>query len=130
MRERTEALVKLGGWSNSVPPPDYGFLVNMGLRVITRKTEYNIEDFTLTTIANQTLYPLYTAVDQRAWIGFWNDALYNVSAAATAAFLPQTTRSHLRSRDVMWRQTPASSPQMWYWADPANLGLWPAPSVA
>lgn len=125
IQSRVEALVKLGGWSNAVPGPDYAYLANEGLRLLTRQTQHNVETKTITTAAQQEVYSLVDSADTRDWIAFFDDALYN-----TNTWLPQRTRHWLRTLDRLWRQTAASTPAYWYWSGPQEIGLYPKPSAS
>lgn len=129
LQARLEALIKLGGWSNAQPPPDYGFLVNEGLRLFTRETQHNIEELTITTVATQATYSIYNVVggvtDRRDWIAFFDDALYQGTI-----WISQTTRDQLRVDDRLWRSKPAGQPVWWYWASPTEIGLYPVPSTS
>jgi hypothetical protein len=132
IQDRIEALVRLGGWSNAVPAPDYPFLGNEGLRLFSRQSQHNVEDVVITTVANQTAYSLFTGnpVDDRVWIAINDDALWN-SGTLGAIWLPQATRNQLRAADREWRLRPAGNPEYWYWTKPgAEIGLWSIPSVS
>lgn len=122
LQVRTEALVKLGGWSNAQPAPDYASLVNEGLRNFTRETQHNIEDKTVTTVASQATYLLG---DTPQWIAFFDDALYNGTI-----WISQTSIDELRSKDRLWRMRPAGVPVWWYWAGPQKIGFFPVPSLS
>jgi hypothetical protein len=124
LRDRTEALIKLGGWSNVIPEPDYAFLVNEGLRMFTREAQHNVEGLSVTTVANQAEYSIVTTGDTREWIELFDDAIYNA-----ASYLPQTTRDRLRMDDRLWRKTAAGTPRFWYWTGPSEIGLYPKPSA-
>lgn len=125
IRARITALVKLGGWSNTTPSPDYTFLANEGLRLLTLETQHNIESITVVTVVNQVEYDLTTALDTRRWITLFDDAIYN-----TGTYLPQTTRDKLRAEDRLWTIAAAGTPKYWYWYGPNSIGLWPKPSSA
>lgn len=123
---RITALVTLGGWSNSSPAPDYTFLANEGLRILTRQTMHIVEDYQLDIIRDQILYEIDTdSDDPRQWIAFNDDAQLN-----DQTFVPQTTRDNLRVANRNWRSTPSATPVNWYWAGPHKIGLYPAASAS
>lgn len=124
IRDRIDALVTLGGWSNAFPPPDFAFLANEGLRLFTRETQHNIEDCTITTIQNVALYSVLDPLDPRKWISFFDDALYGGTV-----WISQTTRDKLRVDNRLWRSTVPGTPVWWYWAGPQLIGLYPPPST-
>jgi hypothetical protein len=125
MRDRVEALCKLGGWSNNDPLPDYAFLVNEGLRLFTAVSQHNVEDITITTVTDQERYAVSDDTDPRSWILLFDDALYGPTAP-----LYQTTRDALRTGNHKWRSTASGTPRSWYWASPSEIGLYPKPSTS
>lgn len=43
------------------------------------------------------------------------------------AWIPQASLNTLDNMDRLWRFTPPSTPQQWFWYDPQHIGLWPVP---
>jgi len=125
IRSRIEVLCKLAGWSNEDPLPNYAFLANEGLRLFTQEAQHNVEDVTITTVANQVAYAVSDSTDSRGWVEMFDDAAYG-----TTASLYQTTRANLRSDNRLWRQAAAGTPQAWYWASASTIGLYPKPSAS
>lgn len=125
MRDRVEALCKLGGWSNNEPLPDYAFLVNEGLRLFTAVSQHNVENKTIITVIDQERYSVSDSTDPRGWVLLFDDATYG-----TTAPLYQTTRTNLRYGNRMWRQAASGTPRQWFWASPTEIGLYPKPSAA
>lgn len=133
IRDRIEALVKIGGWSNAIPGPDYALLANEGLRLFTRETQHNVEDVSITTVIAQPTYALLqgSPVDTRDWISLFDDALWGGSPLPLGnAWLSQTTRDQLRISNRLWRQTGTGTPQWWYWSAANQVGLYPVPAIA
>ena len=127
IRDRIEALIRLGGWSNSVPAPDLAGIANEGLRQFSNISEHNIQDLLITTANGQGQYPIKTDPNDPDWINLHDDAQWNASATAPI-WLPQATRNQLVQADKNWRSRPAGTPCNWYWAGPQVIGLWPVPS--
>jgi len=126
MRDRVEALIKLGGWSNASPEPDYPFLVNEGLRIFSRRSCHNVEAFSITTVASQQEYTLDSTTDAPAWISINDDVLLS-----STTFIPQTTRDAIRANNRLWRITEAGTITFWYWTRPGTkIGFYPKPSAS
>ena len=130
IRDRIEALVKLGGFATTVPGPNYAFLANEGLRLFTRESQHNVEELTITTVSGQELYStLFTGstpvADTRDWISLYDDAVYN-----GVSWLPMTTRDKLRAGNPLYRDASNSTPSWWFWTRPFNqIGLFPKPDA-
>lgn len=130
IRDRIDALITLGGWSNAIPQPDLAQLANDGLRLFTRQAKQNCETLLITTVADQADYDITDPDDPRDWLSFFDDALYNSNLASGASWLQQTTRDNLRIMDRTWRNAPSGTPIYWYWANPTTIGLYSPPSVS
>jgi hypothetical protein len=133
IRDRIDALIQLGGWSNAVPGPDLGFLANHGLQEFTTESRHNIETLTLTTIANQAVYSLLslTPNDAREWLSFNDDALLVQGAPLNTAWIQQTTREIVRQGNRLWRVTASGTPAYWYWFQyPKSIALYCPPATA
>ena len=133
IRQRIQQACKLGGWSNVDPPPQFDVIANRGYREFVRATSGNVENVLISTVANQISYATTTPADTRAWISFWDDALYNyvVGQPGSGWYLPQITQSKLRWRDIQYRDSTVSQPEVWYY-DKGNtntIALYPPPNL-
>ena len=124
IRDRIEALCKLGGWSNSDPLPNYAQLANIGLRRFTEVAQHNIEETTISTVNGTAEYSLLTADDQRGWVLIFDDATYT-----TTRRMYQTSASKLRREDRMWRQKAAGTTSRWFIIQPNVVRLYPPPDT-
>ena len=52
-----------------------------------------------------------------------------IAYGLNSAWLPQTALNNLDNMDRLWRFTPPSTPQNWFWYDPKHIGLWPCPCI-
>lgn len=142
MQARVNQLLTLGGWSNSLTPPDLGFLTNFGVSQFIQETQTNQRQFTISTVANQAEYSLlsdlpnfptaqYPLTDLKYYT-VNDDALYSFNSAAPGSswYLPQTTRQRLRQNNVQYRDVPPAVPTWWYQANDQSLGLYPPPSTS
>lgn len=103
LRERVQALVTLGGWSNAVPAPDYAFLVNEGLRQFTQRSHHNVENDTFATAVGTAEYSIND--ESRGWISLYDDATYG-----TTKRLWKTTEQNIRRGDPLWKQVSNGTP--------------------
>lgn len=141
MQQRVNQLLTVGGWTNSLTPPDLGFLVNFGVGQFVQETQTNQQQGVISTVANQAEYSLISDLDNfppgfplgpRKWYTVNDDALYsyNPAAAGSSWYLPQTTRQRLRQNNVQYRDIPSAVPTFWYQANDQSIGLYPPPSTS
>jgi hypothetical protein len=108
LRQQTANYIKLGGWANVQPEPELDVLVNSAYRQWTNDTQYNVEDYTITTVSGQQLYSLATPDDPRKWVFVYDDVQYNTGGNPLApGWIQQGSLETLRQLDRNWRSTPA-----------------------
>lgn len=124
LRDRTRDLLTFGGWTNTAIKPDYAYLVNRGLKEFTQESQHCVETLSITTVAKQQNYDARPdPSDNRDWVLLFDNATYD----ASNSWLTQTSLTLLDNMDRLWRFTPASTPQKWFWYNPQTVGLWPVP---
>jgi len=122
LQMRAAFLAARPGFLEARPDPDWASLVNEALSDFSWDTEYNIEEYTFSSVANQGVYPLTTAGDTRSW-KYVTDCAYTTNSA-----LQITTEQTERARDPLWLVRPADTPARFFLSGPSLLRLIPKPS--
>jgi hypothetical protein len=131
MKTEAASLAKLGAYTDTVPPPNWPFLVNEALMEFSKISEYRRENNVLLTVANQIAYPLPFDEPEDSDYVRVTDLWYNSEGIPGdgGTTLVLINRDRLKRIDPLWKITGAGTPQFFYQIDCNTIGLYPPPSA-
>ena len=119
LKVRAALLSQFGGWSNVDPAPDYGALVNAGLRQVCRDLRHYQESATFASVINQAEYTLATPTFIEI-MEVWR---------STTTRLDFWTQVDLETQDYGWLMRTAGTPSYYLLPRPNRIRLYPKPSA-
>ena len=120
LKDRAAYLAKQAGYTEAVPAPDFGVLVNKGYVDWGWDTEFQNDSSTFTTVSNQAEYTLPTP--------YWKN-IREVVYGTTIALRPSTEADEY-VRDPLWTQRPMGTPDRYILERPNVIRLVDPPSNA
>lgn len=118
LKIETEELLKLWGFTNTQPTPDYGMLVNRAYRKVVWESEVLKDTVTFDTDID---IPEYTLPDYD-WKSITDCILENV-------YLEQESEDRVREYNPYWLSTSSSKPTCWWYVGTNKIRLYPTPST-
>lgn len=119
LQTEIQSLTQFGGFTNISPTPDYAVYANKGLRRFSWDSEYNIEELTFTTVANQFLYTL-ASPDFRAIHTVWYDS---------TSRLIRGSEDELNLVTPLWRFAASGTPTQFWMQNSQKMMLYIPPSA-
>ncbi len=119
LRQRASYLAMQSGWDGVNPQPDWFALVNQALGDFSWDTEYNQEELTITSVANQASYLLPTPYFKTI-----KDVAYNT------LLLAKSSEADERKIDPLWVIRPAGTPARYLIPGPNVLRIIDIPSTS
>lgn len=104
LRQRAAFLAMQVGWSDTAPQPDWSDLVNRALVDFSWETEYNEEEITFASVANQPVYTVPTPYFKTV-----KDVAYATETTAPR-LLRRTSETDERKTDPLWFTRVAATP--------------------